>query len=896
MTSTQTKREPSASVAGAQEILRGQKLPPPGEVLGLAKKLKEEKAFTYARRILARAIKDKRIFEDDELRLEIYQQLALCTYKDADLPADERLDRALDILRAVEDLSTTKNQETLGLTGAIYKRKWEIDNQKSQLERALLYYLRGYREGVVKDWGYTGINAAFVLDLLAHEEEEEAKKARLESETATRRRAEARAIREDIVKQVAPLVVESSSDFVPPVVESGSNLSEGDWWFYTTIAEAQFGLGNYDEAVEWLKRGESVVEKIHEKIPEWEYESTLRQLAALTMAQSDSNKSGEDFENAPAWKALKEFFGNNAAAVRSAFVGKIGLALSGGGFRASLFHIGMFARLAELDVLRRVEVLSCVSGGSIIGAHYYLEVRQLLQSKPDEEITHKDYIELVKRMEENFLAGVQRNIRIRVGAELTTNLKMIFLPNYTRTMRAGDLYEREIFSSVKDGEEDKPRYLNDLRITPIGERDDFAPKNHNWRREAKAPILILNAATLNTGHTWQFTASWMGEPPAGIGSEIDGNDFLRRMYYEEAPGGHKQVRLGHAVSASACVPGLFEPLALDKLYPNRTIRLVDGGVCDNQGIGGLIEQDCTVLLVSDGSGQMGSLVDPSNGLLGVPLRSNTILQARVRAAQYQELSARKRSQLLRGFMFIHLKSDLDVDPVDWIDCPNPYDASDDARPAYHQDAQTRYGIDKKIQERLAAVRTDLDSFSDAESYALMTSAYRMTERQLKEGKCVPGFQEPKEVVDWKFLAIEEGMKKPNEKYQYLMKLLGTSNSLAFKIWKLSKPLKITAWILGAALLVLAVWAGIRWADLKIFPAVTVRRFGIVVLTTIAIVVLTAVLGKLLMRIGRLRNTLTRIGIGIAMSLVGFIIARIHLHVFDKIFLRYGNLETFKRQE
>ena len=44
------------------------------------------------------------------------------------------------------------------------------------------------------------------------------------------------------------------------------------------------------------------------------------------------------------------------------------------------------------------------------------------------------------------------------------------------------------------------------------------------RRDAKVPILVLNAATLNTGHTWQFTVSWMGESPNGISSEIDGND------------------------------------------------------------------------------------------------------------------------------------------------------------------------------------------------------------------------------------------------------------------------------------------------------------------------------------------------------------------------------------
>lgn len=42
---------------------------------------------------------------------------------------------------------------------------------------------------------------------------------------------------------------------------------------------------------------------------------------------------------------------------------KPGLALSAGRFRASLFHIRVLARLAELDPLRHVEVLFTVSGG-----------------------------------------------------------------------------------------------------------------------------------------------------------------------------------------------------------------------------------------------------------------------------------------------------------------------------------------------------------------------------------------------------------------------------------------------------------------------------------------------------------------------------------------------------
>jgi len=191
----------------------------------------------------------------------------------------------------------------------------------------------------------------------------------------------------------------------------------------------------------------------------------------------------------------------------------------------------------------------------------------------------------------DFLAGVQRNIRTRIAAEWLTNLKMIFLPDYSRTRRAGELYESEIYSRVEDGE-GRERWLNNLYVRPKGD-ENLVPKDNNWRRSNKVPILVLNATTLNTGHNWQFTASWMGEPPAGTDEEIDANYRLRRMYYQELPADRQAIRLGEAVAASACVPGLFEPLSLSRIYKRDgnpiSVRLVDGGVYDNQGIASLLE-------------------------------------------------------------------------------------------------------------------------------------------------------------------------------------------------------------------------------------------------------------------------------------------------------------------
>ena len=60
-----------------------------------------------------------------------------------------------------------------------------------------------------------------------------------------------------------------------------------------------------------------------------------------------------------------------AAAVTPDFLGGqkledgIGLCLSGGGFRAMLFHLGAFIRLNELGLLRKLDRIASVSGGSI---------------------------------------------------------------------------------------------------------------------------------------------------------------------------------------------------------------------------------------------------------------------------------------------------------------------------------------------------------------------------------------------------------------------------------------------------------------------------------------------------------------------------------------------------
>ena len=532
-------------------IRRGEKFEP-GEAFEIAKELANRNYLEHARQLAQRLASSDQL--QGEMVIKLPQRWAMWTSKNPDAPDDSKHDEALDILKTKmpvgQRLAETNDFETLGIAGGICKRKWLIDGQRQTLEESLRYYERGFQQGIDKDTSYPAINAAFMLDLLASQE----------GEDGDERRQRARKLREKI------------RDVLLEDLEQGKP-KEPERWIWETLAEAQFGLGEYAEATESLQKAYK-----NAKVNPWERETTARQFAWLARLQDPEAIKPEDFEKSPAWGVLREVYGQLTAA-SSLFAGKLGLALSGGGFRASLFHLGVLAALAEKDMLRHVEVLSCVSGGSILGAHYYLEIRKLLQEKADGEISRDDYIRLVKRLTQDFLSGVQKNLRTRIGTNLLSNLRMIFQPGYTTTTRLADLYDKYLYASVKD---DKKRQLRQLIIKPKGDKN-LKPKYGNWLRQNKIPILIINATTLNTGHNWQFTASWMGEPPAFIDSQIDGNYRLRRFYLEKEAPAHADIRLSEAVAASACVPGLFTPLELRGLYEGITVRLVDGGCTRQSG-------------------------------------------------------------------------------------------------------------------------------------------------------------------------------------------------------------------------------------------------------------------------------------------------------------------------
>ncbi len=666
---------------------------------------KADEAFSHARRVL------KRRYEPDAsttiigppadpsaapTKDELREQLALMTSKDPDLPASVRHDWALQILDAKP---ATSSAETLGIAGGIFKRRWDWDGRTASLEQSLVHYLapidRGWTpdkkiedhdrngSGVSAQDGYPAINAAFVCDLLAEQTDDPA--------NAAAYRGRADALRHRIMQAIVA----------------------SDYWTTATLAEAKFGVGDVAGAETLLRTARTL------NPDPWKRRSTAEQIARL-----GSLRNRPHDETTRVIEALIGDGVSGAAYVESILVGKVGLALSGGGFRASLYHLGVLARLAESDILRHVSALSTVSGGSMVGAAYYLRVRHLLQTNPAP--TRDDYVALVEALIADFRHGTNANLRTSLLTDFKACRAILTGDDrvYADRMAAAiwtTLYSR---AAPDDPVLASDPQMADLGIMPKGAEAEFHPRYHNIFRTAKVPALVVNATSLNTGHSWHFTTQSMGESPFSIVNGADALPRLRRSYYRDPKGAVvRRATLSQAVGASACVPGLFAPLQIEALYDRYDVRLVDGGVYDNQGALALLQEDCTVFIVSDAAGQLGLSMSADGGHVSPLFRAMDIFQERMRLASFDRLREAKENGQLSGLAYVHMKQDLEAAAIDWKNCEDPSRDGDQLPGGANRNPRTTYGVWKAHQEHLAAIRTDLDAFSDIEAGALMASGY-----------------------------------------------------------------------------------------------------------------------------------------------------------------------------
>lgn len=571
---------------------------------------------------------------------------------------------------------------------------------------------------------------------------------------------------------------------------------------------------------------------------------------------------------------------------------RLGLGLSGGGFRASFYHIGVLAQMAEQGLLRYVEVISTVSGGSIIGALYYLHVKKLLESTADDGITDQDYVNIVKSIEVDFLKATENNIRTATYADFAANFKMVFL-NYSRSDRIAELYEQWIYRGVLDSVGD-PIQMQELIIQPLGGPDNFRPKTHNADRKAKVPMLVLNATTLNTGRGWEFTAVSMGEPEPGDYEDIIDTKPVRLVWadsYGVMTPGQQGFPLAHAVAASACVPALFDPMAVSGLYYDGQakqeirVQLVDGGVYDNQGIEGLLDNGCNCFVISDASGQMGTENDPSPSEPAVIARTNSVLQ---------DVSRTKGLLVLFNLVgrenvaFFNLRQWLEIRDIFWKD-QNGSQKPDSIRPAI----TGAFGFNPEVSGSLAKMRTDLDAFTEVEAYSLMLNGYRMSQKSLEELRSTASCAGVKESqpletgIDWKFLAVDKWARNPTDNYRKQLKVAQSTFGKALMLmpW---------LWIPLIALVVLALY--FFWPQIVAFANSSISVMSIII--ALALWLFNTYAAKLLklfpfLELGRPQAIIAKNALKAVLLSFGTVVLWLYLKLINPLFLRYGRIANLK---
>jgi predicted acylesterase/phospholipase RssA len=569
-------------------------------------------------------------------------------------------------------------------------------------------------------------------------------------------------------------------------------------------------------------------------------------------------------------------------------IGNLGLALSGGGFRSSLFHIGVLAQLADLDLLRYVGTISTVSGGSIIGAFYQLKVKQLLEGRRVDKLapSAQAFRQLVKEIERGFVEAIQHNLRISTFDDRNKNARMLG-NSYTSTQRIAELFEEHFFCPISGKAKNG---LPDLLIDSV-----FEPGKTDSHQAFVVPQLVLNSTALNTGHLFQFTGRYIGEDTVNsVLGGISPMSNLKRLYLEDKSLTDNQrarldhITVGDAVTASSCVPGLLNPFKLSDLYRDDedndvTVRLVDGGVFDNQGLVSLFEAGCTHFICSDATDLLSWDSNPAERLYNVLVRTNDIMMDRVRSELVEDLVCLGSDKYV-----VFTLGDLDGPKV------------------FSREAT-------RMVSALAHIRTDLDAFSNNEASALMYYGFMLSGHTLNASSDTPEHEpESKDVTTadghpssdscqtsadeavqqrWPFESVREAMDDPASRKQLLKQLELGSRSL----WKVFHMGNALPYVLAIVPLLIPI-ALIGWliSALPPVPTTAWALLGLIMLSVMAYNQNARVVRWLdqieTLRRFRLRLAIALKPLGVTM-VIGMFLAtacRFYLRVFNPLFLRYGS--------
>jgi predicted acylesterase/phospholipase RssA len=349
----------------------------------------------------------------------------------------------------------------------------------------------------------------------------------------------------------------------------------------------------------------------------------------------------------------------------------IDLALSGGGFRAVLFHLGVVACLRDAGKLMCLRNVASVSGGSILAGH--LLVRWEDYSHPDSGRFASAATELIH--------FTQRGIRNRIVRRLPWIILGAYVP----------------FKSLR------PTWFLDSSSALLARYYDrylFRGALLSELKQGGRPLVRFVATNVTDAGLSCFSQN--GYEFADV--DVTGS---------HSPFHTNSLPLSLAVAASSAFPALFPPLAVGEEHsgcppgafnPNPQL-FTDGGVIDNLGIEALrlhSGPDATLLILSDaGTSSMDAFGRPSSGLVRTGMRAADLMMFRIR-----QLS------LMRSNLFPDASSVSPDRNTRWITIAKALDP-----------AKVATCAPVGVQARLQRIRTDLDSFNSVEVQELLRQGY-----------------------------------------------------------------------------------------------------------------------------------------------------------------------------
>ena len=195
------------------------------DFMSAAEDAKDRKDYVTALEYLEKALK---LNQDNVL---VTQRLALVTYKSEAPTKHAALNRALGHLEVLNPLMSI-DLETLGLSGAIYKRLFEIENDQEHLRKSIWFYEKGFYIGSSY---YNGINLAFLFNVNALEAQDKFE-AIASFGNAARIRLKVKEICENY--------------FSNP----GWDARDDKAWVLLTMAEIEFSLGNLEAESKYVEQ------------------------------------------------------------------------------------------------------------------------------------------------------------------------------------------------------------------------------------------------------------------------------------------------------------------------------------------------------------------------------------------------------------------------------------------------------------------------------------------------------------------------------------------------------------------------------------------------------------------------------------------------------------------